>query len=329
VIVTRAPLRLPLGGGGTDLPSYSRRHGGEFLAAAIDKYVYIVVNRPAVLDTIMVKYSLSEEASDPTELKHDLVREALLLHGIERNLEIASLADLPAGTGMGSSGSYTVALLAALRALKGLGWTAMELAEEASTIEIDRAGHPVGKQDQLVASFGGVRWYQIGADGAVVTEPARIPPTTLATLERRLQLWFTGATRDSATVLGEQRRRTERGDRTVLASLHETKRLGQAIRDALVAGDLVRFGGLLDRHWQSKKRRSEEVSNNLVDEVYLLARRHGALGGKLMGAGGGGFLMLLVDEHSTDEVARALSARGLRQMPFRFVDAGVEVLLGS
>lgn len=329
MIVTRAPLRLSLGGGGTDLPSYYSEYESEFIAGAIDKYVYMAVNRPAILDAVLVKYSISEQAASASGVKHDLVREALMFYGIDSNIEISSMADIPSGTGMGSSGSYIVALVAALRQLQNMSSTTLELASEACHIEIDRANHPVGMQDQLVAAFGGIRHYRIARDGTVSTEPIRLHSSTLSALERRLQLWFTGITRQSSTILADQQHQTLHRNPGVVNNLHHTKELGRLIHSALVAGDLDHFGTLLDEHWQNKKQRSSLMSDDDIDHIYNLARRSGALGGKVVGAGGGGFLMLLAAEGAETRLATTISGQGMREMPFRFVKNGVEVLLSQ
>jgi D-glycero-alpha-D-manno-heptose-7-phosphate kinase len=327
VIMARAPLRVPIGGGGTDLPSYYSRFGGFFVSGAIDKYVYVTVNRPAADDLIRVKYSRSEEAASPDEIAHDLVREALRKLTLNANLEIASMADVAAGTGMGSSGSYLVALLLALHALKRDHLPKWALAEEACQIEIELAGHPVGKQDQFAATWGGLNCYEIEPCGRVQVAPLRTPPYVVEDLQRSVLLYGLGQTRESASILGLQKEATDRGDCAVVDSLHRSKELGHEIRVALECGDLVRFGRLLDVHWQNKKARCGRVSNGRVDAVYRLARENGALGGKVMGAGGGGFLMLLAPDECARPLREILAAEGLRHMPFAFDLEGGKVLL--
>jgi D-glycero-alpha-D-manno-heptose-7-phosphate kinase len=327
MILARAPLRIPLGGGGTDLPSYYTRFGGFFVSAAIDKHVYVAVNRPASDDLIRVKYSRSEEVCRPEEVKHDLVREALVKLGLTRNLEIASMADVPAGTGMGSSGSYLVALLLGLHTLKRDHLSKGALAEEACEIEIDRADHPVGKQDQYVAAWGGLNRFEIEVGGTVRVSPLCTPPYVVEDLERSILLYGLGQTRESASILGLQREATDQGDQKVIDSLHRGKELGHEIEAALECGDLVRFGHLLDAHWRNKKARSGQVSNERADAAYGLARQSGALGGKVMGAGGGGYLMLLAPDGCARRVREALDADGMRHMPFTFDMEGAKVLL--
>lgn len=327
MILARAPLRIPIGGGGTDLPSYYSKFGGFFISAAIDKYVYVTVNRPASDDLIRVKYSRSEEVHTVQELEHDLVRASLQELGLDRNLEIASLADVPAGTGMGSSGSYLVALLVALHTLKRDHQPKWELAEQACHIEIDVAGHPVGKQDQYVAVWGGLNCYEINPDGEVTVTALKIPTYALEDLERCVLLFNVGQTRKSEAILGKQKTDTESGNQSVIDSLHRTKEIGMAIKVALEDGDLVKFGNLLHEHWLNKKARSNKISDNRIDHVYELARDMGALGGKVMGAGGGGFLLLLADVGHVRRIRETLTTEGLRPMPFKFDLEGAKALL--
>lgn len=327
MILARAPLRLPLGGGGTDLPSYYSRFGGFFISAAINKYVYVSVNRPAADDLIRVKYSRSEEVTDPGQLQHDLVRPALLELGFDRNLEIASMADVPAGTGLGSSGSYLAALLTALHALKRDHVPRWALAEEACHIEMNLAGHPVGKQDQYVACWGGLNCYKVTQTGEVTATPLKIPAYALEDLERSSLLFYIGQTRSSSTLLGAQHAATERGDETVVESLHRTKQLAYEIRDALEDGNLVEFGNLLHKHWVNKRARTAGISDDRIDALYDRAKAAGALGGKLVGAGGGGFLMLLVENQCQRSVREAMADEGIRTMPFNFDLEGAKVLL--
>jgi D-glycero-alpha-D-manno-heptose-7-phosphate kinase len=329
VILARAPLRIPLGGGGTDLPSYYSRFGGFFIGAAIDKYVFVTVNRPASDDLIRLKYSRSEEVKHVDELQHDLVRASLNELKLDRNIEIASMADVPAGTGMGSSGSYLVALLVALHTLKRDHQPKWELAEQACHIEIDIAGHPVGKQDQYVAVWGGLNCYEVSLDGDVTVTALRVPTYALEDLERCVLLFNMGQTRTSDLILSQQKSDTEDGKTVVVDSLHRTKELGMAIKESLEQGDLVAFGRLLHEHWNNKKTRSPQISDERVNRIYEVARGCGALGGKLMGAGGGGFLMLLAEPATVRRVREAVAAEGVRQMPFKFDLEGAKTLLNA
>jgi D-glycero-alpha-D-manno-heptose-7-phosphate kinase len=328
LIVARAPLRLPLGGGGTDLPSYYETYGGFFVSAAIDKYVYVSVNRPAGDDLIRVKYSRSEEVRHAREVKHDLVRGALQLLELGPSLEIASLADVPAGTGLGSSGSYLAALLRALHSLGLSSRSAWEIAEEACLIEIEMAGHRVGKQDQYVAAVGGLNCYDVDHDGKVTVTPLHIPTYAREDLQASVLLFYMGVTRESSTILEQQVAATEARDPVVVDSLHRTKELGFRIREALEVGDLIRFGALLDEHWVNKKRRSNHITDERIDCAYERAQECGALGGKVLGAGGGGFLMLLCDGNgSRRKVRETVADLGMRYMPFTFDFEGAKVLL--
>lgn len=331
MILSRAPLRVPLGGGGTDLPSYYRDHGGFFVSAAIDKYVYVSVNRPASDERIRVKYSRSEEVATADEVEHDLVRNALHHLDMGGSLEISSMADVPAGTGMGSSGSYLAALLRALHALNGTHRSPWELAEEACHIEMEMAGHPVGKQDQYVAAWGGLNCYDIQPDGTVTVTPLRVPAYAREDLEASSLLFYVGVTRASASILSQQVTDTAAGNAAVVESLHRTKDLGFRIKEALEGGDLVAFGDMLDEHWQNKKKRSSKISDPRIDRAYDRARTLGALGGKVLGAGGGGFLMLLCpDGNGTKRhIREALAEEGMRYMPFAFDHEGAKVLLNA
>lgn len=327
MILSRAPLRISLGGGGTDLPSYYEHHGGFILSAAINKYVYIYVNRPAADNLLRVKYSRYEQVEDAEEVQHDLIRPTLKLLDLRNNLEIASMADVPDGTGMGSSGSYLVGVLTALYELKRERVPTQALAEMAAYIEIEMAGHPVGKHDHYLAAFGGITTLDIESDGTVHVSPLNISMTTADDLRNTLLLFFSGITRTSREILQEQKDDTRRNDATVVDSLHRTRDLGYRIKEALETGDLDWFGLLMDEHWQTKKRRSVKVSDARIDRWYTVAKDHGALGGKVIGAGGGGFLALYCPPESKEGVRRALAAEGLREMPYEFDFQGAKVLV--
>ncbi len=327
MILARAPLRIPLGGGGTDLPSYYSRHGGFILSAAINKYVFIYVNRPCADDLLRIKYSRYEETDRVDDILHDLVRPALKLLCLDSGLEIVSMADVPAGTGTGTSGSYLVALLTALYAFRRERVPVQALAEQACHIEMNMAGHPVGKHDHYLAAFGGVTCLDIDTGGKVSVSPLDIPIQVAEELRTSLLLFYTGKRRSSSVVLSEQKRDTEQGDEAVIESLHKTKEIGLQIKDCLLAGDLNRFGRLLDEHWENKKKRSDKISDPEIDRWYDLAKAHGALGGKIMGAGGGGFLLFCCPNGCKPGIRKALSAEGLREMPFDFDYEGAKVLV--
>ena len=291
MIITRSPLRITLGGGGTDLPSYYRQFGGFLIAAAIDKYVYVTVMRPFT-EGIFLKYSQLEKVSCVDEIKHPIIREAIrLLNFKTPQLEITTLADIPSGTGLGSSGSFTTALLKALFAHRRRLLLPGELAEMACDIEMNKLGEPSGKQDQYIAAYGGITCFEFNPDGTVKAYPLPISMDTLFDLEDNLLLFFTGFSRSSGDILKDQDNRSKSADPQMLQNMHYVKELGLCSKKALVDGKTHEFGALLHEHWMHKRQRSTGMSNPQVDEWYDLAMKHGALGGKLVGAGGGGFLM--------------------------------------
>ncbi|MGA9979420.1 MAG: galactokinase [Candidatus Sulfotelmatobacter sp.] len=327
MIITRSPLRISLGGGGTDLPSYYRKHSGFVLSAAINRYVYITINE-AFRPRIILKYSKLEDVERWEDIQHPIIREALRLTGITGPyLEIVSLSDIPAGTGLGSSGSFTTALLRALHTMNRNFVPPRELAEQACHIEIDLLKEPIGKQDQYIAAFGGITCFEFLPDDRVIAEPLKIASETLANLEDNLLLFFTGASRSAAEVLRDQDTRTRDNAREMLENLHYTKQLGHESRDALLAGDLRKFAELMHVHWEHKKKRSPGISSSLIDEMYELARANGALGGKLIGAGGGGFLMLYTEDKT--RLRAAMRNAGLREVRLQFDFSGTSVLAHS
>jgi D-glycero-alpha-D-manno-heptose-7-phosphate kinase len=325
MIITRSPLRITLGGGGTDLPSYYQDHGGFLVAAAIDKYVYVTVMRPFT-PGIFLKYSHLEHVERIDDVQHRLIREALLeLDFRTPQIEITTLADIPAGTGLGSSGSFTTALLKALYAHRRRLLHPNELAELACDIEINRLAEPVGKQDQYIAAFGGVTCFTFRGDGSVQAEPLRMPMDALFNLEDNLLLFFTGFSRSAGSILADQKKRSEIHDAEMLANLHDVKELGLRSCDALLNGDMSGFGALLHEQWEQKKRRSGGMSNPLIDEWYELGLKNGAIGGKLVGAGGGGFLLFYSEDHR--RLRAAMCKAGLEEVRFRFDFEGTKVLL--
>ncbi len=324
MIITRSPLRLSLGGGGTDLPSYYREHGGFLIAAAISKYIYITVHQTFVQDLI-IKYSSLERVASIDHIQHPLIREALRLVNItETNLEITSMADIPAGTGLGSSGSFTTALLRALHMLRNNHISRRDLAEQACHIEIDLLGEPIGKQDQYIASFGGLTCFEFQPDGTVDVVPLRIDTECLHNLEDNLILAFTGFTRSASEILKDQDSRSRRNEQDMIENLHFVKQIGRESKEVLQRGDLRRFAELMHVHWEHKKNRSKGMSNQPINECYDYARRNGALGGKLIGAGGGGFLLFYTEEKT--RLRRALNEAGIREVRWRFDFAGTTVL---
>ena len=325
MIITRSPLRISLGGGGTDLPSYYQEHSGFLIAGSIDKYVYINVHQ-RFADGFLLKYSQLEEAPTIDDIKHPIIREALRLVGVTaRNLEITSMADIPAGTGLGSSGSFTTALLKALHALKKNLVHPAELAEQACDIEINKLGEPIGKQDQYIAAYGGITCFKFLPGGRVEAWPLKISEETLFNLEDNLLLFFTGYSRAASGILKEQDDRTKGADHLMIENLHFVKDLGFQSQRALETGDLHEFARLMDVHWQRKKERSGGMSNAHINDWYDYALANGALGGKLIGAGGGGFLMFYAEDKG--KLRHAMREKGLQEVRFRFDFEGTKVVI--
>lgn len=324
MLITRSPLRISLGGGGTDLPSYYRKYGGFLVAAAINKYVYITI-RETFTDDYFIRYSKNERTKTVEEIKHPLFREALKLCNIYSNyLEITSMADIPAGTGLGSSGSFTTALLKALHSYNKNIVHPNELAAQACHIEIDILGEPVGKQDQYIAAYGGITCFEFLSDDSVKAWPLSISTETLYNLEDHLLLFFTGYTRSASSILKEQDTKTKQIDNEIISNLNYIKAIGLESREALEDGDVVHFAELMHLHWEYKKTRSTKMSNNRIDEIYCLARQNGAIGGKIIGAGGGGFLMFYAED--TVSLRRAMRKAGVKEVRFRFDFEGTTVV---
>src|SRR5438477_1787363 len=327
MIITRSPLRISLGGGGTDLPSFYRKHGGFLIAAAIDKYVYITVHRRFV-NGFLLKYSNLEEVGSIDEIKHPIIREALRLVGVaERNLEITSMADIPAGTGLGSSGSFTTALLKALHALSKNLVHPAELAEQACHIELEKLREPIGKQDQYIAAYGGITCFKFMPDGQVEAWPLKISEETLYNLEDNLLLFFTGYARSASKILKEQDDKSKGADKSMIENLHFVKELGLKSQSALERGCLREFAGYMDVHWQRKKERSGGMSNPQINEWYDAAMANGALGGKLIGAGGGGFLMFYAEDKA--KLRHTMRGKGLKEVRFKFDFEGTKVVISG
>jgi D-glycero-alpha-D-manno-heptose-7-phosphate kinase len=324
MIITRSPLRITLGGGGTDLPSYYNEHEGFLIAAAIDRYVYITVHETFVEDLI-VKYSKLERVSSAAELEHPLIREAFACVGLSgKYLEITSMADIPAGTGLGSSGSFTTALLKALHTYRHNLIHPQELAEQACQIEIERLREPVGKQDQYIAAFGGLTCFRFAKDG-VKAWPLALSEETRLNLADNLVMYFTGYSRNAAAVLSEQDAKTRKGDSDMINNLHDVKELGLRSKDVLESGNLQEFGRIMHEHWLHKRRRSLGMSNTSIDAWYDIAMANGAIGGKLIGAGGGGFLLFYTEDKR--RLRRAMMAAGLKEVQFRFDFLGTQVVV--
>jgi D-glycero-alpha-D-manno-heptose-7-phosphate kinase len=327
MIITRSPLRISLGGGGTDLPSYYHKHSGFLVAAAIDKYVYITLHQTFVKELI-IKYSKMERVPHADKVQHPIIREALRLVGIPGSyLELASMADIPAGTGLGSSGSFTTALLKALHVYKKNLVHHHELAEQACHIEIELLREPVGKQDQYIAAYGGVTCFQFLPNGHVEAWPLKINTETLYSLEDNLLLFFTGYSREASNILKEQDDNTKQHNQDMVHNLHFVKELGYQSKEALEAGNLRQFAELMNVHWKYKKQRSGSMSNDDINRWYNLAMENGALGGKLIGAGGGGFLMFYAEDKVS--LRRAMRDAGLQEVRFRFDFEGTNIVAQS
>ena len=326
MIITRSPLRISLGGGGTDLPSYYNEHGGFLIAAAIDKYVYITVHR-SFSEEIILKYSSFEKVISSTDVKHPIIRESLNLLNIHPPIEIASMADIPSGTGLGSSGSFTTALLKALHTYNNDLIHPNDLAEEACHIELDILKEPIGKQDQFIAAFGGITCFYFEKDQPVKAHPLNISNDTLYALEDNLVLFFTGYSRSASSVLKEQDQKSKSSDSDMLNNLHYVKQLGLESKTAFEKGDLREIARIMNVHWEHKKKRSSGMSNMHINELYDFALKNGALGGKLIGAGGGGFLLFYTEDKI--RLREAMNQQGLHEVRFRFDFEGTKILVNA
>lgn len=324
MLITRTPLRISIGGGGTDLPSFYERHGGFVISAAIQRHIYIAVNE-TFTDDYLIKYSQMERVSAVEDIQHNIVRTALELHSIGPGIEIDSVADIPAGTGLGSSGAFTVGLLKALHALKRDHISDDRLAEEACRLEIELLRQPVGKQDQYIAVYGGVTAFEFHEDGSVTTTSLQLSNDTLHDLSEHLLMFFTGYSREATSVLADQQTRSESGDEEMLANLRFIKETGREIQTRLEAGDTDGFASLMNEHWERKRARSTGMSNDRINAWYAAGMAAGASGGKLVGAGAGGFLLFFTRDPARLRVAMA--AEGLREVRFGFDLDGTTVLV--
>jgi D-glycero-alpha-D-manno-heptose-7-phosphate kinase len=323
MIISRTPLRISFAGGGSDLPPFYRHEPGAVVSTAIDKYIYITVNKK--FDRrIRASYSVTEMVDSVDDLKHELIREALRMVGLDRGIEITSISDIPSrGTGLGSSSTYTVGLLKALYAYKGQHVGAKRLAQEACQIEIEMCGKPIGKQDQYIAAYGGLQYIQFHPDESVFADPLVCLPSTKTELQKRLLLLYTGLTRSADDILAEQTRNT-RNDGDKRQALRTMVKLANELRDALVCNDLGSFGEILHLGWLEKKKMASGISNPRIDAWYERARQHGAVGGKVTGAGGGGFLLLYAPAERHGEIVRYLPE--LQPVPFRFEPQGSKII---
>jgi D-glycero-alpha-D-manno-heptose-7-phosphate kinase len=325
MIITRSPLRISLGGGGTDLPSYYKDYGGFVLSAAIDKYVYVSVMRPFV-QGIILKYSTIENVKTVEQIEHKIIREVLLLENLRTpQLEVSTLADIPAGTGLGSSGSFTTALIKALCAHYRKNIHPLQLAELACKIEIEKLGEPIGKQDQYIAAYGGITEFNFHKDGSVSSAPLKLSVQSVHDLEDNLLLFFTGISRSAGSILKDQVDKSKVKDSKMVENLHFTKDLGLRSKAALVTGDNMKFGELMHEHWEHKKSRSSGMTSEFIDSAYSQAIKSGAVGGKPVGAGGGGFLMFYANDK--EKLRRKMLELGLEEVRFQFDFEGTKVIL--
>lgn len=326
MIISRAPVRITLGGGGTDLKSYYSRYGGFLIAAAIDRYIFISANK-RFYDSIRLSYSKTEIIDDVSQVKHSIFREAMKMLGIDGGIEIVSIADVPANCGLGTSSSFTVSLLNALHAYKRDYVTQKQLAEEACNIEIDILREPIGKQDQYIAAFGGVTCLTFEKNGEVIVEPLEIPEEALDQLENNILLFHTGIERSASDILQDQDTRSKQDDQSIIDNLHAIKEIGLQTRKQLESGNVDGFGDLLHEHWEIKKKRSNKMSDPFIDECYGNARKSGALGGKIIGAGGGGFFMFYCRGSDAPRLTMAMKKMGLKPMKFHFDFEGAKILI--
>ncbi|MEK6543880.1 MAG: sugar kinase [Elusimicrobiota bacterium] len=325
MLISRAPVRITLGGGGTDLASYYSKHGGFLISGAINKYMYLCAHATFNPAIIRLSYSETEYLTDPYKVRHRIFREALRMQGIKKGIELVSVADVPPNCGLGSSSAFTVALLNALHAHQRRYITQAQLAEKACFIEIDMLKEPIGKQDQYASAFGGITCLTFEKNGDVRAEPLRLNAADAIEMESRIMLFYTGIERRASEILKEQDAKAKANDQRVTESLHAIKQIGLTTRKLLESGRLDDFGDLLNEHWQTKKRLSVKVSNAFIDECYADALKHGALGGKLMGAGGGGFFLFYCPKNK-GRLIKAMERHGLKLMPFRFDLSGAKIV---
>jgi D-glycero-alpha-D-manno-heptose-7-phosphate kinase len=327
MILARSPLRISLGGGGTDLPTYYERFGGFVVSAAINKYVYVAISRP-FSHKLIIKYSNYESVENVNEISHPIIREVLKCYGTgPSGIEISTMADVPAGTGLGSSGSFTTALIKGLFAYHGKEIQPHELASSACDIEMIKLSEPVGKQDQYVSAFGGVSTYHFLKTGEVNVEPLTLSSSVLSELNKNLLLFYTGKTRSASNILKDQVLKTQSGDQNMIENLNYIKKLGLKSLDALLGGDLENFGELMNDHWEFKKSRSIGMSNEKINVAYQEAVNNGAIGGKLVGAGGGGFLMFYAND--SQKLRMSMENLGLEELQFELDFAGTSILIPS
>jgi D-glycero-alpha-D-manno-heptose-7-phosphate kinase len=320
LIIVQTPLRVSLFGGGTDFASFFQEEGGCVLSSAIDKYIFVTI-KERFDSKLRIGYTQTEMVDEVDQIHHELIRESLRLTGIERGVEITTMGDIPSeGSGLGSSSTVTVGALHAMYAYRGEIVSAERLAREACKIEIDTLQKPIGIQDQYIAAYGGIRFFEFLPDGEVKSEKLKLSPEAQRALNNDLLLFFTGVGRNSVTILSEQTRNIQ--DRRT--ELRAIKQLARQARSEIENGNFDILGILMDQSWELKKRLAGSISNGHLDQIYEQARRAGALGGKIAGAGGGGFILLYVPYECQNKVRAALS--GLQELPFRLEADGTKVI---
>ncbi len=327
MIISRAPLRISLGGGGTDLPFYANKFGGSLVTASINRYIYLMIGPRKVEKNIKLNYSKTELVDTVDQIEHPLIREALKITKIHGGIEIHSMSDLTAGSGLGSSSSFLVALLNGLHHYNGETVSKYKLAEDASIISMDILKEPCGKQDQYASAFGNLSHLKIGTNGKVTVTPINITHENMKKLEQNLMMFYTGYTRSASDVLGDQKKRSEdkQTEEEMYNFYHEIKKIGDESKKCLEKGNLTRFGEWMNIHWELKKKLSNKMSNTNIDKWYQIAMDNGALGGKIIGAGGGGFLLLYVDKDH-DKIQQLMEKEGLVYTPFKFDHDGARII---
>lgn len=325
MIVSRTPFRITLGGGGTDLPSYYKDHGGFIFSFCLSKYMYVCINRPSADNLIRLKYSISESVESLDDLQHDIAKACLQRTGIDSKVEIASLSDIPAGSGLGSSSTYTVGLLNGLHSLNGNYKSLEFLADEACTIEMDILNKPMGKQDQYLAALGGFVVLEIDKDGNVKSKKINLEKSIMNELNRNLLIFYTGQQRKNNKILKEQDDSTKSNKQEVLNSLHYIKESGYKILDIVQSGNIDDLGFMFRDHWEMKKKLSSGVTNEKIDSIYNIALENGATGGKISGAGGGGFFTFYCNKNH-QQLRDAMKAEGLKELDYSFDLDGSKII---
>ena len=324
MIIVRSPLRISIGGGGTDIPSYYKEKGSFFISAAINKYVYVTITKPFEKG-IYLKYSKIEKTNKVETIKHKIIKEVLKQELIENKIEITTLTDIPSKTGLGSSGSFSVAMIKAIYSFNQKMIGRRELAEKACDIEINKLKQPSGKQDQYISVYGGISEFNINKNGIVKAKNLKIGRETILDLEDNLLLFFTGFSRNSSLILNEQNKKTIKSDVQIIKNLDYVKSLGLEIKKELLKGNCNNFAKLMNEHWNYKLQRSKNMSNKTINEIYTFAIKNGAIGGKLIGAGGGGFLLFYTN--TPNRLRKAMAHKKLEEVRFKFDHEGVKQIL--